>query len=181
MESPYTARAYGNFEEVKARVQEPGRSVRVHPGAPDRAQESTTPDLTQHSETGFYPHAGILTTFQYLRRYPTTETNRNRLRGRMYYQQFLGVDVLELAARVKDAAAVTAKFEIPTMQASECVVCHRTLDPVAGLFQDFYAIEGVFGPRKAGWYKDMFGPGFEGEDLPADQHGAPCSGSASGR
>ena len=56
----------------------------------------------------------------------------------MYYQHFLGVDVLELAARVSDAAAVTAKYQIPTMQASECVVCHKTLDPVAGLFQDYW-------------------------------------------
>ena len=56
----------------------------------------------------------------------------------MYYQHFLGVDVLELAARVSDAAAVTAKFKVPTMEASECVVCHKTLDPVAGLFQDYW-------------------------------------------
>src|SRR5207237_6321463 len=88
------------------------------------------------SATGFHPHAGLLRTFQSLTRYPTTETNRNRLRARMYYQQFLGVDVLELAARVSDAAAVTAKYKVPTMQASECAVCHKTLDPVAGLFQD---------------------------------------------
>ena len=87
----------------------------------------------------------------------------------MYFQHFLGVDVLELAARVTDAAAVTAKFEIPTMQAAECVVCHRSLDPVAGLFQDYYSLEGVFGRRKEGWYKDMFGPGYEGEDLPPEQ------------
>jgi hypothetical protein len=87
----------------------------------------------------------------------------------MYFLQFLGVDVLELAARVKDAAAVTARFETPTMQASECVVCHRTLDPVAGIFQDFYDIEGVYGRRKEGWYKDMFGAGLEGEDLPPEQ------------
>ncbi|MBY0455812.1 MAG: hypothetical protein K2V38_00585, partial [Gemmataceae bacterium] len=86
-----------------------------------------------------------------------------------YYQHFLGVDVLELAARVSDAAAVTAKFDVPTMQAAECVVCHRTLDPVAGLFQDYwrFAEQGVYGKRKGGWFKDMFAPGFEGEDLPA--------------
>ena len=24
------------------------------------------------------------------------------------------------------------------MQAAECVVCHKTLDPVAGLFQDYW-------------------------------------------
>ena len=87
----------------------------------------------------------------------------------MYYQHFLGVDVLELAARVSDAAAVTAKYKVPTMQASECVVCHKTLDPVAGLFQDYwrFADQGVYGKRKGGWFTDMFGAGFEGEDLPA--------------
>ncbi|MDQ3622413.1 MAG: hypothetical protein M3463_07995 [Verrucomicrobiota bacterium] len=79
------------------------------------------------------------------------------------------MDVLELAARVTDAAAVTAKYDIPTMQAAECVVCHKTLDPVAGLFQDYYSLEGVFGPRKDGWFADMFGLGFEGEDMPPEQ------------
>jgi hypothetical protein len=86
----------------------------------------------------------------------------------MYYQHFLGVDVLELAARVSDAASVTAKFKVPTMQAAECVVCHKTVDPVAGLFQDYwrFADKGVYGKRKGGWFTDMFAAGFEGEDLP---------------
>jgi hypothetical protein len=81
------------------------------------------------------------------------------------------VDVLELAARVSDAAAVTAKYKVPTMEASECVVCHRTLDPVAGLFQDYwrFADQGVYGKRKGGWFADMFGPGFEGENLPPSE------------
>ncbi len=88
----------------------------------------------------------------------------------MYYEHFLGVDILQLAPRVNDAAAITAKYEIPTMQAADCVVCHKTLDPVAGLFQDYYALDGngIFGPRKEGWYEDMFPPGSEGEDLSAD-------------
>src|SRR5439155_479781 len=84
-----------------------------------------------------------------------------------YYQHFLGVDVLELAARVSDAAAVTAKYKVPTMEASECVVCHKTLDPVAGIFQDYwrFADQGVYGKRKGGWFTDMFAAGFEGDDL----------------
>jgi cytochrome c553 len=168
MESPYTARGYGNYDELEQQFKDPKDPfgyIPVHLAA----LKGRTPLGTQKTPTGFYPHAGILSTFQYLRRYPTTETNRNRLRSRMYYQHFLGVDVLELAARVKDAAAVTAKFDVPTTQASECVVCHKTLDPVAGIFQDFYSFEGVYGPRKDGWFKDIFNAGFEGEDLPTDE------------
>nr|NIP96698.1 hypothetical protein [Akkermansiaceae bacterium] len=110
----------------------------------------------------------ILSTFQYLRRYPTTETNRNRLRVRNYFEHFLGIDIMQLAPRVNDAAAITARYEIPTMEAADCVVCHKVIDPVAGLFQEFYALDGkgIYGPRKEGWYTDMFPPGQEGEALP---------------
>jgi hypothetical protein len=170
MVSPYTSRGYGIFEEVKAQFknrEDPFEYVPVKL----KALVGRNRSEDQESATGFYPHAGLLSTFQYLTRYPTTETNRNRLRARMYYQHFLGVDVLELAARVSDAAAVTAKYEIPTMQASECAVCHRTLDPVAGLFQDYwkFADQGVYGKRKGGWFTDMFGSGYEGENLPGEE------------
>jgi hypothetical protein len=168
MESPYTSRGYGNYDALEKEFKDPKNPFEYVP-VRLAALKGRTAAGTQKTPTGFYPHAGILSTFQYLRRYPTTETNRNRLRSRMFYQHFLGVDVLELAARVKDAAAVTAKFEVPTTQASECVVCHKTLDPVAGIFQDFYSIEGVYGPRKDGWFKDIFNAGFEGEDLPAEE------------
>jgi hypothetical protein len=72
-----------------------------------------------------------------------------------------------LAARVVDAAAVTAKYENPTMQAPECVVCHQTVDPVAGLFQEYWRFDQGYGRRKEGWFTDMFGAGFGGEELPA--------------
>ena len=163
MVSPYSARGYGIFEQVRGQFKNPDDHLEyVRTQLPALKARS---GKVQKSETGRYPHSGLLSTFQYLRRYPTTDTNRNRLRSRMYYQFFLGVDILELASRVNDAAATSAKFDNPTMQAPDCVVCHRTLDPVAGLFQDFNA-EGHLGPRKEGWYKDVFGPGLEGEDLP---------------
>jgi hypothetical protein len=169
MVSPYTARGYGAFDEMKDKFKNPDNPFEF---VPLRMKSLTgrSKNTNQESATGFYPHAGLLSTFQYLVRYPTTETNRNRLRARMYYQHFLGVDVLELAARVTDAAAATAKYPIPTMQAPECVVCHRTLDPVAGLFQDYWQFAdglAVYGKRKGGWFTDMFGAGFEGENLPA--------------
>lgn len=168
MVTPYTARGYGIYDEVKDQFKDPEDPFEYIP-VRLKALVGRNRVEDQPSETGFYPHAGILSTFQYLRRYPTTETNRNRLRSRMFYQHFLGIDALELAARVSDAAAVTAKFENPTMQASECVVCHKTLDPVSSLFQDYYNFEGVYGRRKGGWFKDMFQAGFEGEDMPEDQ------------
>jgi hypothetical protein len=171
MVSPYGARGYGVFEELKDKFKNPDDPFEYIP-VKLKALTARNKSNNQDSATGFYPHAGLLSTFQYLARYPTTETNRNRLRARMYYQHFLGVDVLELAARVSDAAAVQAKFEIPTMQAAECAVCHRTLDPVAGLFQDYWRFEAnfaIYGKRKEGWFKDMFGAGFEGEDLPPSE------------
>jgi hypothetical protein len=171
MVSPYSARGYGVYDEVKDKFKDPEDPFEY---VPVRLPALTGRNKAQNQEskTGYYPHAGLLSSFQYLARYPTTETNRNRLRGRMYYQHFLGVDVLELAARVSDAAAATAKYEIPTMQAPECVVCHTTLDPVAGLFQDYWRFDAnfaLYGKRKGGWFTDMFTAGFEGEDLPESE------------
>lgn len=171
MVSPYTARGYGIFEELKPQFKNPDDPFEYVP-VRLKALVGCNKSEDQESKTGFYPHAGMLSTFQYLSRYPTTETNRNRLRARMYYQHFLGVDALELAARVSDAAAVTAKYEIPTMQASECVVCHKTLDPIASMFQDYWRFAdsfALYGKRKEGWFKDMFPAGYEGEALPEEE------------
>ena len=166
MVSPYTARGYGIYDEVKDQFKNSEDPFEFIPARLHALQARD--GKVQESKTGLYPHSGFLSMFHYLRRYPSTETNRNRLRARMFYQHFLGVDIMQLAPRSTDAAAVAAKFEIPTMQAADCVVCHKTLDPVAGLFQDFN-FQGELGPRKEGWYKDMFPSGFEGEELPEDQ------------
>lgn len=167
MVSPYTARGYGIFETLVDEFDDPD--------APFEYIPTRIPALTsrngrvQPSEDGLYPHSGLLTMFQYLRRYPTTETNRNRLRARMYYQHFLGVDIMKMAPRVSDAAAIEAAWENPTMQAPACVVCHRTIDPIAGLFQDYDNEEGHYGPRRDGWFEDMFPPGREGIPLPESE------------
>lgn len=166
MVSPYTARGYGVYDEVRGQFQNPEDPFEF---VPVRIKALRSRDgWRQDSATGYYPHAGILSSFQYLMRYPTTETNRNRLRARMFYQHFLGVDVMRLALRVNDAAAITMRYKKPTMEAPDCVVCHQTVDPVAGLFQDYYVVDakGVYGPRQWGWFKDMFEPGFEGRPLP---------------
>jgi len=169
--SPYTARGYGIFEEVKDKFDDPDAPFEFIPTRLKALTNDQNGKTVQESATGFYPHAGLLSSFQYLKRFPTTETNRNRLRIRMYFEHFLGIDILALAPRVNDAAAITAKYEIPTMQAPDCVVCHKVMDPIAGLYQDFYVVDGkgIYGPRKEGWYEDMFLPGLEGEGLPEDE------------
>ena len=170
MVTPYTSRGYGIHEELKGKFKDPDDPFEY---VPARLPSLKHRDGRSHQEspTGFYPHAGLLSTFQYLKRYPTTETNRNRLRVRMYFEHFLGVDIMALAPRVNDAAKITTEYAIPTMEAADCVVCHKVIDPVAGLFQDYYALDGkgIYGPREDGWYKDMFGPGLYGEDLPVEE------------
>ncbi|MEZ5305468.1 MAG: hypothetical protein R3F11_33225, partial [Verrucomicrobiales bacterium] len=178
MVTPFSARGYGVFDEVRDRFKNPDDYLEYVP-VKLKALKGRSRATDQESATGFYPHAGLLSTFQYLMRYPTTETNRNRLRVRMYFQHFLGIDVMQIAPRVNDAAAITAKYEVPTMQAADCVVCHKLIDPVAGLFQDYYAVDakGVYQRRKDGWFTDMFPPGFEGEALPdPERWRAPMAG-----
>lgn len=165
--SPYTARGYGIFDKLQDQFKDPDDPFEYIPAKLPALKHRD--GKVQPTAEGLYPHAGLLSMFQYLRRYPTTETNRNRLRARMYYEHFLGVDIMNLAPRVSDAAAIDAKYKIPTMQAAECVVCHKTIDPIAGLFQDYYNEDGHYGPRKEGWFSDMFGPGHEGDDLPEEQ------------
>lgn len=167
MASPYTARGYGIFEQIREQFQNVDDPFEYIPARLPALRGRDK--KVQPTAAGLYPHAGILSMFQYLRRFPTTDTNRNRLRARMYYRHFLGIDVMALAPRVTDAAEVAKKFDNPTLQAPDCVVCHKTVDPVAGLFQDYFNEEGHYGPRKKGWFTDMFGPGLEGQPLPADQ------------
>ena len=83
-----------------------------------------------------YPHAGILNTNVFLKRYPTTATNRNRARARWTYYHFLGFDVEKSASRTTDPAAL-ADTNNPTLGNPACTVCHSVLDPVAGTFQNY--------------------------------------------
>lgn len=94
-------------------------------------------DLSTH-----YPHAGILNTTVFLKRYPTTATNRNRARSRWTYYHFLGIDIEKSAPRTTDPVAL-ADTNNPTRNNAACTVCHSVLDPVAGAFQN-YGDEGLY-------------------------------------
>lgn len=127
-----------------------------------------------------YPHAGLLTDLGFLARYPTTATNRNRARARWTFYHYLNIDIEKSSQRPTDPQAL-ADTNNPTMNNANCTVCHSTLDPVAGAFQNWnehdlyrsmngkdsldnfykYPPDGSDSPYKEGdvWYKDMREPG----------------------
>ena len=92
--------------------------------------------LSRGSGKTAIPHAGILNTLVFLKRYPTTATNRNRARARWTYYHFLGVDIENAASRTTDPVAL-ADTNNPTMHNANCTVCHRVMDPAAGAFQNY--------------------------------------------
>lgn len=92
------------------------------------------------------PNAGILTTMAFLKRYPTTATNRNRARARWTFFHFLDIDIERSSQRPTDPDALADKNN-PTMKNPNCTACHATMDPVAGAFQNWNE-EGIF---KGSW------------------------------
>lgn len=114
------------------------------------------------------PHAGVLSSAVFLNRFPTTDTNRNRHRARMAFNFFLATDVLKLAERPVDPTAIVDHN--PTMFNTQCTVCHATIDPVAGSFQN-WSDQGRYLPPENGWYPDMLPPGFGETLVPADENG----------
>ncbi len=197
MANPMAAKAYGattefdNPEDVTefkpseiARYFRRDRSMVVEEDPPNIWRVLNPGNLSTD-----YPHAGILSTTVFLRRYPTTATNRNRARSRWTYYHFLGFDIEKSSARTQDTAAL-ADTNNPTMNNPACTVCHIPMDPVAGMYQN-YGNLGLFRDRNAGrdalpnlyraprdgtvspyqrgdtWFRDMRTPGFGGQQAPS--------------
>lgn len=113
------------------------------------------------------PHAGILSSPMFLNRFPTTATNRNRHRARVFFKLFLDLDVFKLAERPIDP---TSTVHNPTMNDPQCSICHTVIDPVAGAFQHWDE-QGSFSFRDT-WFGDMRAPGFMDEELPFESRTA---------
>jgi hypothetical protein len=113
------------------------------------------------------PHVGILSSPMFLNRFPTTDTNRNRHRARIFFKLFLDLDVFKIAERPIDP---TSTAHNPTMNDPQCSICHTVVDPVAGAFQH-WDTQGSFAFRDT-WYGDMRAPGFMDEELPYEERQA---------
>ena len=154
MANPMADEAYGgtgDFEDPSD-VQEfqPSEIASYYRTDDSKQSEYTFQSGTHVSEPGNlatdYPHAGILNTTVFLKRYPTTATNRNRARSRWTYYHFLGLDIEKSASRTTDPVAL-ADSNNPTLQNPACTVCHVVMDPVAGAFQNYDDI----GYYRSGW------------------------------
>ena len=134
---------------------------------PVRIQGYRRPGVTMDN----YPHAGILSTTAFLRRYPTTPTNRNRARSRWTYHHFLGEDI-QNSAPARTAADALLDTRNPTMHNPACTVCHIPLDPVAGAFQN-YTETGFYRATLRG--KHAFWPVYIHPESYAQRHHVPIS------
>ena len=94
-----------------------------------------------------YPHAGILNSPVFMKRYPTTATNRNRARSRWTYYHFSGLDIEKSRSRTTDPDAL-ADTNNPTLNNPACTGCHTIMDPVAGTYQNY---------DEQGFYRQQFG------------------------
>jgi hypothetical protein len=147
MVNPYSAKVYGidnvNFDDA---------------GNYEEFVEAKVPGL---------PHTGVLTTTVFLTRFPTTDTNRNRHRARMFYKFFLATDVLLLGERPVQSDAILGVA--PWFNNAACKSCHEVVDPVAGTFQNFMPDQnGRYEPPEEGWFGDMKAPGFGDVVMPPE-------------
>lgn len=122
---------------------------------------------------GFLEHAGILGSYTILQRFPNTDSNRNRHRVKLLYDALLDNDILELAMRTPLNLAAAGVGRVQTMTNPQCMVCHRLLDPVGGLYQSHDNGGLATGLPVDLKPVDAFPPGFEGELLPDDAAAAP--------
>ena len=200
MTNPMTAKSYGDSTEFSqpnaAKEFRPSKILSYYRNNYSKTTEVDVYYGTRVVNSGNlytdYPHAGILSSRVFLRRYPTTEINRNRARARWAYYHFLGLDIERSASRATDPVALT-DTDNPTMKNSACTVCHNVMDPVAGTFQN-YDEEGNYKNNFGGvdslalsyrypddgqpslyqegdtWYRDMLAPGFDGKLAPSSDN-----------
>ena len=145
-----------------------------------KTAETYGDDATGNSRITDYPHAGVLSTWAFLSRYPTTATNRNRTRANWTMQHFLGYNIEKSAARTIDIAEVEDEAN-PIMNNAACTSCHQTMDPIAGAYKYFHervgykaygtdSLDGTYRKNNIGvnnWYHDVLPAGYRGMNAPS--------------
>jgi hypothetical protein len=136
------------------------------PGSVRPDPNSAASFVFRQAQVPGWSHAGVVSTPTFVSRYPTTATNRNRHRARVYFDRFLATDILAFAERPSDPTV--SAYHNATLNDPQCTVCHATMDPVAGLFQNF-DVNGQYNPPENGWFPELAPPGFDREMLPPSE------------
>jgi len=113
------------------------------------------------------PHAGLLTSTMFLRRFPSSDTNLNRHRSRKVFELFLDTDILAIKGDRPDEA-IDLVSTTPTLDNPGCTGCHDVMDPVAATFQN-WDDKGSYRPSRLssdGWPSDIQPRGFNGKVMP---------------
>jgi len=174
MVSQYTAQAF----QTGKNLAQGQWQVAKNKGQDIKSADTFNSDATGEMRVQDYPHAGVLSTWAFNSKYPTTATNRNRARASWTLKHFLGFDIEKSSSRVLDIADVADESN-PTMNNPACVACHQTLDPIAGAFKYFHERVGykAFGTDSlddlyradhpdVDWYQDMLPAGYRNDVAP---------------
>ncbi len=95
------------------------------------------------------PHAGVLTTMSFMRRFPSTNTNLDRARSAKTQLFFFDTDILGLANRPIEAVDVIGNSA--TWTNPNCTVCHNVMEPISSTFSN-WDNEGRY---RVGWRKEL--------------------------
>ncbi len=182
MVSPYTARGYGIFDEVKAQVQEPRRPVRVRPG---EAQGAGRPQ--QERQTRSRRPASTRTPGCSARSSTCAATRRPRRTATACGR---GCTISTSSASTCwnwPPACPTPRRSRRSTRSRRCrrrsassATRRSTRSP--GCSRTTGEFEGVYGSGKGGWFTDMFARRLRGRRPAARRSaGGRCNGSASGR
>ncbi|MEM6786732.1 MAG: hypothetical protein AAF715_04360 [Myxococcota bacterium] len=159
MFSPFSARSYGVADQIDF---DGGDPMEFKPGRLPAGDYYGGDDGAP--EYQYFPHAGVLTSPMFLSRWPSTATNRNRARARVFIDFFMGTDILKTAEQPLDQPE---DAQNPTRDDPNCTNCHAKLDPIAGAFQA-WDDDGIWDPNlnyignrteEGDWFPEMFPPG----------------------
>jgi hypothetical protein len=162
--NPYVAKAYGLPHEKPLAPESYLEWQKIQFSPVQNQVRNNVPRLTP------VPSAGVLTTPAFLQRWETTPTNKGRKRARIVLKNFLATDIFKFAQRPVDSTALTS-VQNPTLNSSQCAVCHQNIDPIAGGFRGFDDQNMVRFEPDDKWHDDMLPPGFAKTQMPPQNYG----------
>jgi len=136
---------------------------------PENATFPYSVDEYKRVDISSVPLAGVLTSNQFMQKYPTTSTNVNRHRAYNVYKIFLDTDIFEISG----SRVTTDDLNVsnPTLNNPSCTGCHNVLDPVSSSFRHWQrGTERRADYTRARWNQNgILVPGLNGQIMPDNE------------